>query len=405
MANINSNFKKLQDNYLFSTITSKVNFYKKQYPNKEIISLGIGDVSLPIPNIVVNAIKKAADEMSHKDTFKGYGPEQGYEFLRKKISEYDYKNLNISPEEIFVSDGAKCDLGRIIELFDTNNIVAIPDPVYPVYIDTNVIAGRSGNFNKEKKQFENIVYLPMNEKNDFIPDIPSNKVDLIYLCSPNNPTGSTLSKENLSMWINYALENNSVILYDSAYESFITAPDIPHSIYEIPNSKKVAIEFRSYSKTAGFTGIRCGYTVIPKELEINGTKLINLYKRLISTKFNGASYISQKGAETLYSSDGIIQIKQNINYYLNNAKIIKDKLQKLKIKSWGGKNSPYIWFKIPKQLTSWEFFDLLLEKSGVICTPGSGFGNYGEGYCRLTAFNSLENTISAMNKFKNIFND
>lgn len=404
MANINLNFKKLQDSYLFSTIASKVKNYKKENPTKEIISLGIGDVSLPLPQVSIDAMKFAVLEMENSDTFKGYGPEQGYEFLRNKISEFDYENLNVSPDEIFISDGAKCDLGRIIDLFDDNNIVAIPDPVYPVYVDTNVIAGRGGNFNKEKNQFENIVYLPMNMDNGFIPQVPSEKIDLVYLCSPNNPTGSVLPKKDLSIWIEYAIKNNVIILYDSAYEAFITDPKLPHSIYEIENAKKVAIELRSFSKTAGFTGVRCGYTVIPKELEVYGTKLITLYKRLISTKFNGASYISQKGAEALYSSDGIIQIKQNINYYLNNAKIIKDKLQKLKIKSWGGENSPYIWLKIPNHLNSWEFFDLLLQKSQVVGTPGVGFGATGEGYFRLTAFNSLKNTIKAMDKFEQIIN-
>lgn len=404
MANLNSNFRKLQSNYLFSTIASKVKEYKGKNPTQEIISLGIGDVSLPLPKISTDAMMSAVSQMASPNTFKGYGPEQGYSFLRDKIAEFDYKNLDISSDEIFISDGSKCDIGRIIELFDVNNIVAIPDPVYPVYIDTNVIAGRSGNYNSETKQFENIVYLPMNKDNDFIPQIPSQKVDLIYLCSPNNPTGSVLSKKDLSAWVEYATQNHAVILYDSAYEAFITDIDLPHSIYEIKNAKKVAIELRSFSKTAGFTGIRCGYTVIPNELEISGIKLINLYKRLISTKFNGTSYISQKGAEALYSSDGIMQIKQNISYYLNNAKIIKEKLTKLQIQCWGGENSPYIWFEIPNKLTSWEFFDLLLQKSQIVGTPGVGFGPNGEGYFRFTAFNSLQNTIKAMNKFEQIFN-
>lgn len=404
MANLNSNFRKLQSNYLFSTIASKVKEYKGKNPTQEIISLGIGDVSLPLPKISTDAMMSAVSQMASPNTFKGYGPEQGYSFLRDKIAEFDYKNLDISSDEIFISDGSKCDIGRIIELFDVNNIVAIPDPVYPVYIDTNVIAGRSGNYNSETKQFENIVYLPMNKNNDFIPQIPSQKVDLIYLCSPNNPTGSVLSKKDLSAWVEYATQNHAVILYDSAYEAFITDIDLPHSIYEIKNAKKVAIELRSFSKTAGFTGIRCGYTVIPNELEISGIKLINLYKRLISTKFNGTSYISQKGAEALYSSDGIMQIKQNISYYLNNAKIIKEKLTKLQIQCWGGENSPYIWFEIPNKLTSWEFFDLLLQKSQIVGTPGVGFGPNGEGYFRFTAFNSLQNTIKAMNKFEQIFN-
>lgn len=403
MAVLNANFKKLQDNYLFSTVSLKVKKYKEKNPSKEIISLGIGDVSLPLPKVSIDAMHFAVSQMSCSNTFKGYGPEQGYLFLRNKIAEFDYANLGISSDEIFISDGSKCDVGRIIELFDINNIVAIPDPVYPVYVDTNVIAGRSGVYNKESKQFENIVYLPMNSNNDFIPQIPSQKVDLIYLCSPNNPTGSVLSKRDLSSWVEYAIHNNAVILYDSAYEAFITDAALPHSIYEIKNAKKVAIELRSFSKTAGFTGIRCGYTVIPNELEIDGIKLINLYKRLISTKFNGTSYISQKAAEALYSPDGINEIKQNIDYYLNNAKIIKDKLIKLKINCWGGKNSPYIWFKIPYKLNSWEFFDLLLQKSQVVGTPGAGFGPNGEGYFRFTAFNSLENTTKAMDRFEQIF--
>lgn len=404
MANLNSNFQKLENNYLFSNISAKVKKYKKENPEKNIISLGIGDVSLPLPQVSVNAIKKACLELSNQDTFKGYGPEQGYEFLREKISKFDYKDLNISIDEIFISDGAKCDVGRITELFDINNIVAIPNPVYPVYIDINVISGRSGNFNPSINQFENIVYLPMTFENSFIAQPPSEKVDLIYLCSPNNPTGSVFTKSDLEMWVDYAIKNNAIILYDSAYEAFICDTSLPHSIYEIPNAKKVAIEFRSFSKTAGFTGIRCAYTVVPHQLEINKIKLINIYKRLISTKFNGVSYISQRAAEALYSFDGLIQINNNINYYMNNAKIIKNKLNDLNISSFGGENSPYIWLKIPNKLSSWEFFDLLLQKCQIVGTPGIGFGSNGEGYFRLTAFNSVENTIKAMEKFEQILN-
>lgn len=395
--NLNDNFKLLPENYLFSTISQKRQKYMRNNPSKEIISLGIGDVSLPIPEVCVQAIKEAANDLSKIETFKGYGPEQGYEFLRKKISNYDYKDLNISSDEIFISDGTKCDLTRIIELFAYDNVIAIPNPVYPVYLDSNIIYGKINYSN-------NLIYLPITEENNFTPSLPTEKVDIIYLCSPNNPTGAVLSKETLTQFVEYALLNNSIILYDSAYEAFIQDSSIPHSIYEIPNAQKVSIEFRSFSKTAGFTGIRCGYVVIPKELEINGVHLINLYKRLISTTFNGASYISQKAAAALYSNDGRNQINQNIKYYLNNAKIIKNEMLNLNISCCGGDNSPYIWLKIPNSLSSWEFFDLLLNRSQIIGTPGVGFGEFGEGYFRLSAFNSLENTQKATDKFKQIFN-
>ena len=351
MVNLNNNFFKLQDNYLFSTISRKINDFKKQFPNKHIIKMGIGDVVLPLPDVCINAMQNAVIEMGNKETFKGYGPEQGYDFLREKISAYDYENLNISSEEIFVSDGSKCDISRIVSLFDNSNTIAIPDPVYPVYVDTNVIAGRTGNFNNITNTFENIYYLPMNAENSFIPPIPKDKVDLIYLCFPNNPTGTVLNKEELTKWVEYAKKYNSIILFDSAYEGFITDPLIPHSIYEIPDAKKVAIEFKSFSKTAGFTGLRCAYTVIPNELIINNVKIIDLYKRLISTTFNGVSYVTQKAAEALYSFNGFMQVNKNISYYLNNAKIIKDKLSSLKIQSFGGENSPYIWLKIPLNMS------------------------------------------------------
>lgn len=404
MVNLNNNFSKLQNNYLFSTISKKLSDYKKEFPNKNIIKMGIGDVVLPLPEVCITAMQKAILEMSKKETFKGYGPEQGYEFLREKISAYDYENLNISPDEIFVSDGAKCDIARIVSIFDNSNTVAIPDPVYPVYVDTNVIAGRSGNFNNITNTFENIHYLPMNAENSFVPPLPDNKVDLIYLCFPNNPTGAVLNKEQLTKWVEYAKKYNSIILYDSAYEAFITDPAIPHSIYEIPDAKKVAIEFRSFSKTAGFTGLRCAYAVVPNELVVNNVKIIDLYRRLISTTFNGVSYVTQKAAEALYSFNGFMQVNKNINYYLNNAKIIRNKLSTLKIKAFGGENSPYIWLKIPDNISSWEFFDTLLSKANVVGTPGSGFGSNGEGYFRLTAFNSLENTLIAMDRFEQIFN-
>ena len=387
MVNLNNNFSKLQDSYLFSTISKKVALYKKEFPNKKIINMGIGDVFLPLPEVSIKAMQKTVIEMGNKDTFKGYGPEQGYEFLREKISTFDYQNLDISPDEIFVSDGSKCDVGRIIDLFDNNNSIAVPDPVYPVYVDTNVIAGRSGNFNKITNTFKNIEYLSMNAENSFIPTIPDKKIDIVYLCFPNNPTGTVLTKDELTKWVEYAKKYNSIILYDSAYEAFITDSSIPHSIYEIQDAKEVAIEFRSFSKTAGFTGLRCAYTVIPNNLIVNSIKIIDLYKRLISTKFNGVSYITQKAAEALYTSDGFIQVNKNINYYLNNAKIMKDKLSDLSVTSFGGENSPYIWIKIPDNIRSWTFFDTLLTKANIVGTPGSGFGPSGEGYFRLTAFN------------------
>lgn len=395
--NLNDNFKLLPENYLFSTISQKRQEYMKSNPSKEIINLGIGDVSLPIPEVCVQAIKEASNDLSKIETFKGYGPEQGYEFLRSKISNYDYKNLNISSDEIFISDGTKCDLTRIIELFGYDNTIAIQNPVYPVYLDSNIIYGKINYSN-------NLIYLPITKDNNFIPDLPTEKADIIYLCSPNNPTGAVLNKKTLTTFVEYALINNSIILFDSAYEAFIQDSSIPHSIYEIPNAKKVAIEFKSFSKTAGFTGIRCGYVVIPNELQINGIYLKNLYNRLISTTFNGASYISQKAAAVLYSNDGRNQINHNIKYYLNNAKIIKNEILNLNISCCGGDNSPYIWIKIPNSLSSWKFFDLLLNKAQIIGTPGIGFGELGEGYFRFSAFNSLEKTQKATDKFKQIFN-
>jgi len=404
MVNLNNNFSKLQDSYLFSTISKKVNTYKKEFPNKTIINMGIGDVYLPLPEVCINAMQKAVLEMGNKDTFKGYGPEQGYDFLREKISNFDYENLDISPEEIFVSDGSKCDIARVLHLFDDKNSIAVQNPVYPVYVDTNVIAGRSGNFNNVLNEFENIEYLPVNAENSFVPPIPEKKIDIIYLCFPNNPTGTVLSKEELTKWVEYAKKYNSIILYDSAYEAFITDSSIPHSIYEIHDAKKVAIEFRSFSKTAGFTGLRCAYTVIPKDLIINNIKIIDLYKRLISTTFNGVSYVTQRAAEALYSFDGFMQVNKNINYYLNNAKIMKDKFKSLSITAFGGENSPYIWIKIPNNIKSWDFFNTLLTKANIVGTPGVGFGSCGEGYFRLTAFNSTENTLIAMDRIEQIFN-
>lgn len=411
MIKINENFLELQDSYLFSTIAKKVNEFQKNNPDKEIIKLGIGDVTLPLVPRVIEAMHKATDEMKEKSTFKGYGPEQGYDFLREKIVDIEYKKrgINIEQDEIFVSDGAKCDTGNIVDLFSKENIVAITDPVYPVYLDTNVMSGRSGKYNEKEGKYENIVYMPVTAENNFVPEFPKEKVDMIYFCLPNNPTGTVLKKEELKKWVEYAKQNKAIILFDAAYESFIQEDDIPHSIYEIEGAKEVAIEFKSYSKTAGFTGIRCGYTVVPKELkgytetgeEITLNKLWN---RRQCTKFNGVSYITQKAAEAIYSEEGQKQIKENINYYMENAKIIKEGLEEIGIKTYGGINAPYIWLKVPNGLNSWEFFDNLLTEVGVVGTPGVGFGPNGEGYFRLTAFGSKENTIKAIQKIKNLKN-
>ena len=396
MSYINENFLELQDSYLFSTIAKKVAEYSAQNPDKKIIKLGIGDVTRPIVPACVEAMHKAVDEVATQAGFKGYGPEQGYEFLRKAIiKEYQEKGIDIKLDEIFVSDGAKCDCRNIVDIFATDNKVAITDPVYPVYLDTNIMSGRE------------VIYLPVTAENNFVPELPKEKVDMIYLCFPNNPTGTVLTKEDLKKWVDYAKENNSVILYDAAYEAFITEENIPHSIYEVEGAKEVAIEFRSYSKTAGFTGVRCAYVVIPKELkgktkdgeEVSYNKLWN---RRTCTKFNGVSYIVQKAAEATYSEEGRKQIQENINYYLENARIIKQGLEKAGFTCYGGVNSPYVWLKVPDGMTSWEFFDELLEKANVVGTPGSGFGPHGEGYFRLTAFGTKENTQKAIERIMNL---
>ena len=408
MSYINENFLNLQESYLFSTIAKKVAKYVENNPNKNIIKLGIGDVTRPIVPACVEAMHKAIDEMGTANGFKGYGPEQGYEFLREAIVENDYqrRGIDIKKDEIFISDGAKCDCGNIVDIFSEDNKVAITDPVYPVYLDTNVMSGRSGKFDAKASKYENIIYLPITEENDFKPELPKEKVDMIYLCFPNNPTGTVLSKEELKKWVDYASKNNSIILYDSAYEAFITEENIPHSIYEIEGAKDVAIEFKSFSKNAGFTGVRCAYVVIPKELkgfskdgkeyEIN-----KLWNRRTCTKFNGVSYIVQRGAEATFSERGKKEIKENINYYMENAKIIKEGLEDAGFKVYGGVNSPYVWLRVPENMSSWEFFDKLLEEVNIVGTPGSGFGPSGEGYFRLTAFGTRENTIEAMNRIKN----
>ena len=408
MIKINQNFLNLQDSYLFSTIAKKVAEYSKNNPNKKIIKLGIGDVTRPIVPTCLEAMHKAVDEIGTQEGFKGYGPEQGYEFLREAIS-IDYKKLgvDIQTNEIFVSDGAKCDCGNIVDIFAKDNIVAITDPVYPVYLDTNVMSGRSGEFDNEKGTYKNIVYLPVTAENDFKPELPKEKVDMIYLCFPNNPTGTVLSKEELEKWVKYAKENNSIILYDSAYEAFITEEDVPHSIFEIEGAKDVAIEFRSFSKTAGFTGVRCAYVVIPQTVmgySENGEKvsLNKLWNRRTCTKFNGVSYVVQRAAEATFTEEGKKQIKENIAYYMENAKTIKNGLEDAGYTVFGGTNSPYVWLKVPDGITSWEFFDKLLEEVNVVGTPGSGFGPHGEGYFRLTAFGTKENTKEAIERIKNL---
>lgn len=403
MIKINENYLNLQDSYLFSTIAKKVAEFQEKNPDKKVIKLGIGDVTLPIVPKVVEAIHKAADEMGTKESFRGYGPEQGYDFLREKIVEFDYKKrgIDIEKDEIFVSDGAKCDTANIQELFDKDNIIAITDPVYPVYLDTNVMAGRSGKFNEKTGKFEKVVYMPVKAENNFVPELPKEKVDIIYLCLPNNPTGTVLNKEELKKWVDYAIENETIILFDSAYEAFISEENVPHNIYEIEGAKKVAIEFRSFSKTAGFTGVRCAYTVVPKELKIGDISLNKLWNRRQCTKFNGVPYITQRAAEAVYTEEGQKQIKENIAYYMNNAKIIREGLKEAGYTVYGGINTPYIWLKVPNGMTSWEFFDKLLEEKNIVGTPGSGFGPSGEGYFRLTAFGSLENTIEAIERIKN----
>ncbi len=408
MININENFLNLQDSYLFSTIAKKVAEFQKNNPNKKVIKLGIGDVTLPLAKECVDAMKKAVDDLSKKETFMGYGPEQGYDFLREKIVEMDFKKrgIDIEKDEIFISDGAKCDTGNIVDIFGEDNKVAITDPVYPVYLDTNIMSGRAGKYNEKTGMYENIIYMPCNKENNFEPSFPKEAPDMIYLCLPNNPTGTVLTKEQLSKWVEYAKKNKSIILFDAAYEAFITESDVPHSIYEIEGAKKVAVEFRSFSKTAGFTGVRCGYVVVPKELK-GYTKsgeevfLNKLWNRRQCTKFNGASYITQRGAEAIYTEEGRRQINENIIYYQENAKIIRRGLEEAGFTVYGGINAPYIWLKLPDGVKSWDFFDKLLNEVAVVGTPGVGFGPSGEGYFRLTAFGSRENTKEAMERIKN----
>ncbi len=399
MIKINENYLKLQASYLFSDIAKRVSEFQTANPEKEIIKLGIGDVTKALPEACIKAFHGAIDEMAEESTFKGYGPEQGYSFLREKIAAEDYqsRNADIHPDEIFISDGAKCDTANIQEIFSPDIKIAMPDPVYPVYLDTNVMAGRTGKYSQGK--YSNICYLESTSENSFIPDLPKEPVDLIYLCFPNNPTGATISKELLQQWVDYARETKALILFDAAYEAFITDDAIPHSIYEIKGAKEVAIEFRSFSKTAGFTGTRCAFTLVPKECRAfdsssNVHYLHSIWDRRQATKFNGVSYPVQKAAAAIYSDEGKKQVKSLINYYMKNAAIIRKEITALGFDCIGGENSPYIW--IDAKGDSWDFFDLLLNKAGVVCTPGSGFGSCGNGYIRISAFNSLENVQKAM---------
>ncbi len=408
MTQINENFLKLQGSYLFAEIAKRVSDYSVKNPSVDIIKLGIGDVTRPLPQATIKAMHEAVDEMAAEETFKGYPEYRGYNFLIDKIVEFDYKarGIDISNDEIFVSDGAKSDTANFQELFGTNNIIAVTDPVYPVYVDSNVMAGRTGEYLAEGK-WSKIVYLPCNAENNFVPELPKTKVDIIYLCLPNNPTGMTLTREQLKSWVDYARKNKSLIFFDSAYEAYIIEENVPHSIYEIEGAKEVAIEFRSFSKTAGFTGTRCAYCVVPKQVKAysNDGKehmLNKIWYTRQATKFNGVSYVVQKGAAAIYTDEGQKQIKELIGYYMNNAKVIREVLEEMGIKVFGGKNAPYIWMKTPNDINSWEFFDKLLNEANVVGTPGVGFGPSGEGYFRLTAFGNSERTIEAMNRFKSM---
>jgi len=406
MAQINENFIKIPATYLFSEIAKRVAQHKEENPTAPIIRMGIGDVSLPLPDASVDAMIKAANEQRSAETFRGYGPEQGYAFLREAIVINDFTNqgIDIAEDEIFVSDGAKSDTGNIGDIFDVNNRVAITDPSYPVYVDTNAMAGRAGE-PTATGEWTNLVYLQCNAENNFVPALPTEKVDLVYLCYPNNPTGTTLTKDQLTVWVEYAKANDVILLFDAAYEAFITEENVPHSIYEIEGAKDVAIEFRSFSKTAGFTGTRCGYTVVPKQLmgnAANGKKvsLNKLWNRRQCTKFNGTSYIVQRAAEATYTPEGKKQVKALIDFYTENARIIREGLTKAGYTIFGGVNAPYVWAKAPVGMGSWEYFDFLLKEKNIVTTPGAGFGASGEGYVRFSAFGSRENTIEAMKRLE-----
>ncbi len=409
MFHINDNFTLLAESYLFSEVAKRINAYKEAHPEVDIIRMGIGDVTRPLCKAAIEAMHKAVDDQADSSTFHGYGPEQGYAFLREAIVEHDYRarGIDMDADEIFVSDGAKSDTGNIGDILARGNRVAVTDPVYPVYVDTNVMGGRAGVLDTDGC-WSDIIYLPVTAENGFVPALPSEVPDMIYLCYPNNPTGTTLTREQLKVWVDYARAHHSLILFDSAYETFIRQDDVPHSIYEIEGAKEVAIEFRSFSKTAGFTGVRCGYTVVPKALKGADSKgemvsLNHLWNRRQCTKFNGASYISQRAAAAIYTPEGKQQTRETVDYYLRNAEVLRQGLLDAGFEVFGGTNAPYVWIKTPDETTSWEFFDILLDRCHVAGTPGSGFGPSGEGYIRLTAFNTYENTVEAISRIKKVF--
>ncbi len=405
MFKANDNYLKLPGSYLFSTIAKKVREYKEANPDRNVISLGIGDVTQPLAPAIIDSLHKAVDEMAVKETFKGYAPDLGYEFLRSAIVKNDFESrgANISIDEIFVSDGAKSDSGNIQEIFSADNKIAVCDPVYPVYVDTNAMAGRTGDYNKDTELWTNVIYMPCKAENNFAPEFPKETPDIIYLCLPNNPTGATIPKKELQKWVDYANQNGAVIIYDAAYEAYISEDDVAHTIYECEGARTCAIELRSFSKNAGFTGTRLGYTVVPKDLkDANGTSLNALWARRHGTKFNGAPYIIQRAGEAVYSDEGKRQTREQIAYYMNNAKLIKEGLLQAGYSVSGGVNAPYIWLATPDGMTSWEFFDYLLANANVVGTPGSGFGPSGEGYFRLTAFGTYENSVEAIERIKKL---
>ena len=402
MFKLNDNYLKLPGSYLFSTIGKKVNAYSQANPDKKIIRLGIGDVTQPLAPAIIRALHGAVDEMADAKTFRGYAPDLGYEFLRNTIAENDYKarGCDIAADEIFVSDGAKSDSANIQEILSIDNKIAVCDPVYPVYVDSNVMAGRTGTYDAAAQTWSDVIYMPCNAENNFVPELPKETPDVIYLCYPNNPTGTTLTKEQLQVWVDYANKVGALIIYDAAYEAYISEDDVPHTIYECDGARSCAIELRSFSKNAGFTGVRLGFTVIPKDIKCGDTMLHSLWARRHGTKYNGAPYIVQRAGEAVYSAEGKAELKEQVAYYMKNAKTIKDGLAEAGYTVFGGVNAPYIWLKTPDNMTSWDFFDYLLENVNVVGTPGSGFGPSGEGYFRLTAFGSYENTVEALERIK-----
>ncbi|MDD6182769.1 MAG: LL-diaminopimelate aminotransferase [Lachnospiraceae bacterium] len=404
MFQVNDNFQKLPGSYLFSNIAKKVAAYQQANPDKELIRLGIGDVTQPLAPAIIEALHKAVDEMGNAETFHGYAPDLGYEFLRNTIAKNDYadRGCDIAPDEIFVSDGAKCDSANIQELFAADTKIAVCDPVYPVYVDSNVMAGRTGVYDTNTETWSNVIYMPCTQENGFVPEFPKETPDVIYLCLPNNPTGTTITKSQLQEWVDYANKVGAIIIYDGAYEAYISETDVAHTIYECEGARTCAIEIKSFSKNAGFTGMRLGYTVVPKDLERGGVALHGMWARRHGTKFNGAPYIIQRAGEAVYSEAGKAQLKEQVAYYMKNAATIKNGLQEAGFTVFGGVNAPYIWLKTPDKMTSWDFFDYLLENANVVGTPGSGFGPSGEGYFRLTAFGSYENTVAALERIKKL---